>query len=52
MSEKYNVASSLRRNVRLILVKTANRMDNFKGTTSSCDACARWSGDSHTELGS
>ena len=41
MSEKYNVASSLRRNVRLILVKTSNRMDNFKGTTSSCDACAR-----------
>ena len=30
MSEKYNVASSLRRNVRLILVKQdANRMDNF-----------------------
>ena len=29
MIEKYNVASSLRRNVRLILVKTANRMDNF-----------------------
>lgn len=28
-SEKYNVASSRRRNVRLILVKTANRMDNF-----------------------
>lgn len=41
MIEKYNVASSLRRNVRLILVKTANRMDNFWGTTSSCDACAR-----------
>ena len=30
MIEKYNVASSLRRNVRLILVKQdANRMDNF-----------------------
>ena len=29
MSEKYNVTSSRRRNARLILVETANRMDNF-----------------------